>query len=116
MKVKDVAKVEIYGVQTPTIDVTISPAVMAQSGVTTADIAHAFEAQNKVVDAGGVNAGSNRIRIESIRAIFYSLDDIRELAIVSRTGEHFRLADIANIEESYQTLRATSCGLTEVLP
>ena len=30
------------------------------------------------------------------------MDDIRELAIVSRTGEHFRLADIANIEESYQ--------------
>lgn len=101
LKVKDVAKVEIYGVQTPTIDVTISPAVMAQSGVTTADIAHAFEAQNKVVDAGGVNAGSNRIRIEST-GNFYSLDDIRELAIVSRTGEHFRLADIANIEESYQ--------------
>ena len=104
MKVKDVAKVEIYGVQTPTIDVTISPAVMAQSGVTTADIAHAFEAQNKVVDAGGVNAGSNRIRIEST-GNFYSLDDIRELAIVSRTGEHFRLADIANIEESFQNLR-----------
>ena len=57
LKVKDVAKVEIYGVQTPTIDVTISPAVMAQSGVTTADIAHAFEAQNKVVDAGGVGEG-----------------------------------------------------------
>lgn len=101
LKVKDVAKVEIYGVQTPTIDVTISPAVMAQSGVTTADITHAFEAQNKVVDAGGVDAGSNRIRIEST-GNFYSLDDIRELTIVSRTGEHFRLADIANIEESYQ--------------
>ena len=102
LKVKDVAKVEIYGVQTPTIDVTVSPAVMAQSGVTTADIARAFEAQNKVVDAGGVDAGSGRIRIEST-GNFYSLDDIRELTIVSRTGEHFRLADIARIEESYQT-------------
>ena len=102
LKVKDVAKVEIYGVQTPTIDVTVSPAVMAQSGVTTADIARAFEAQNKVVDAGGVDAGSRRIRIEST-GNFYSLDDIRELTIVSRTGEHFRLADIARIEESYQT-------------
>ena len=35
--------------------------------------------------------------------IFYSLDDIRNLTIVSRSGEHFRLADIAQIEESYQT-------------
>lgn len=102
LKVKDVAKVEIYGVQTPTIDVTISPSVMAQSGITTADISQAFEAQNKVVDAGGIDSGGNRIRIEST-GNFYSLDDIRDLTIVSRTGEHFRLADIARIEESYQT-------------
>ena len=102
LKVKDVAKVEIYGTQTPTIDVSVSPSVMARSGITTADIAHAFEGQNKVVDAGGFNAGANRIRIEST-GNFYSLDDIRNLTIVSRSGEHFRLADIAQIEESYQT-------------
>ena len=102
LKVKDVAKIEIYGVQTPTIDILISPAVMAQSGVTTSDIARAFEAQNKVVDAGGMDAGTNRIRIEST-GNFYSLNDIRNLTIVSRNGEHFRLADIAKIEESYQT-------------
>lgn len=102
LKVKDVAKVEIYGTQTPTIDVSVSPSVMARSGITTADIAHAFEGQNKVVDAGGFNAGANRIRIEST-GNFYSLDDIRNLTIVSRSGEHFRLADIARIEESYQT-------------
>lgn len=102
LKVKDVAKIEIYGVQTPTIDILISPAVMAQSGVTTSDIARAFEAQNKVVDAGGMDAGTNRIRIEST-GNFYSLNDIWNLTIVSRNGEHFRLADIAKIEESYQT-------------
>ncbi len=102
LKVKDVAKVEIYGTQTPTIDVSVSPSVMARSGITTADIARAFEGQNKVVDAGGVDAGPNRIRIEST-GNFYSLDDIRNLTIVSRSGEHFRLADIATIEESYQT-------------
>ncbi|WP_307997129.1 efflux RND transporter permease subunit [uncultured Bacteroides sp.] len=102
LKVKDVAKVEIYGVQPPTIDVILSPSVMARSGITTADISRAFEAQNRVVDAGGIDAGVNRIRIEST-GNFYSLDDIRNLTIVSRTGEHFRLADVAEIKESYQT-------------
>ncbi len=102
LKVKDVAKVEIYGTQTPTIDISVSPSVMARSGITMADIARAFEAQNKVVDAGGIDGGSNRLRIEST-GNFYSLDDIRNLTIVSRTGEHFRLADITRIEESYQT-------------
>ena len=52
--------------------------------------------------AGGIDAGQNRLRIEST-GNFYSLDDIRNLTIVSRSGEHFRLADIAQIEESYQT-------------
>ena len=102
LKVKDVAKVEIYGTQTPTIDISVSPSVMVRSGITMADIARAFEAQNKVVDAGGIDVGSNRLRIEST-GNFYSLDDIRNLTIVSRTGEHFRLADITRIEESYQT-------------
>ena len=102
LKVKDDAKVEIYGTQTPTIDISVSPSVMARSGITMADIARAFEAQNKVVDAGGIDVGSNRLRIEST-GNFYSLDDIRNLTIVSRTGEHFRLADITRIEESYQT-------------
>ena len=102
LKVKDVAKVEIYGTQTPTIDISVSPSVMARSGITMADIARAFEAQNKVVDAGGIDVGSNRLRIEST-GNFYSLDDIRNLTIVSRTGENFRLADITRIEESYQT-------------
>lgn len=39
LKVKDVAKVEIYGVQTPTIDVCISSSIMARSGITTFDCA-----------------------------------------------------------------------------
>lgn len=100
-KVKDVAKVEIYGVQTPTIDVTVSPSVMSNAGLTTADIARAFEGQNKVVDAGGIETEDNRIRIEST-GNFYSLDDIGNLTIVSGSGEHFRLSDIAFISESYQ--------------
>lgn len=102
LKVKDVARIEIYGTQTPTIDVVVSPSVMSRSGITTADIASAFHAQNKVVDAGGITAGAGRIRIEST-GNFYSLDDIRRLTIVSHSGEHFRLGDIADINESYQT-------------
>lgn len=102
LKVKDVAKVEIYGVRTPTIDIWVSPSVMACSGITSADIARTFREQSKMVDAGGINAGVNRIRVEST-GNFYALEDIRNLTIVSRTGEHFRLGDIARVEESYQS-------------
>lgn len=102
LKVADVAKVEIYGVQTPTIDVEISPSVMSRSGITTADIARAFDGQNKVVDAGAIETEATRIRIEST-GNFYSIEDIGNLTIVSRSGEHFRLADIARVSEGYKT-------------
>ncbi|MEG1762442.1 MAG: efflux RND transporter permease subunit, partial [Bacteroidales bacterium] len=102
LKIKDVSKVEIYGIQTPTIEVLVNPSVLSIRGITTQDIAQAFESQNKVVDAGAIETEENRLRIEST-GNFYSLDDIRNLTLISKTGEHFRLADIAQIKESYQT-------------
>ncbi len=102
LKVPDVAKVEISGLQTPTIDIIVSPSLMAKNGVSTDDIAQAFAAQNKVVDAGGFDMGTNRIRVEST-GTFYSLTDIENMVIVSKTGENVRLGDIASVEESYKT-------------
>lgn len=100
LKIKDVAKVELFGVQNPTIEVTILPALMAQTGITTADIAQAFDKQNKVVDAGAVENGHNRIRIE-VTGSFTNLEEIENLTIVSRSGEHFRLKEVAEIREAY---------------
>ncbi|MEG1414460.1 MAG: efflux RND transporter permease subunit [Mucinivorans sp.] len=102
LKVKDVGKVEIYGVQVPVIDIVVQSSVMARSGITTRDIAQAFEAQNRAVDAGGIETDENRIRIEST-GNFYSLEDIENLTIVSKSGEHFRLRDIAMVSEGYST-------------
>lgn len=100
LKVKDVAKIELYGVQTPTIDVVISPTIMARSGITTAAIAQAFEKQNKVVDAGAVETDDNRLRIDAVGS-FTSLEEIRNLVITTSGGEHLRLSEIAQISEGY---------------
>ncbi|MEG1684359.1 MAG: efflux RND transporter permease subunit [Bacteroides sp.] len=102
LKVKDVAKVELFGTQIPTIEIVVSPSVMSQSGISTRDISQAFETQNKVVDAGAIETEENRIRIEST-GNFYSLDEIRKLTIVSKTGESVRLEDIATVNEGYKT-------------
>ncbi|MEG2096403.1 MAG: efflux RND transporter permease subunit [Alistipes sp.] len=102
LTVPDVGKVELYGMQIPTIDVVLNPSIMSNTGISTQDIARAFEAQNKVVDAGGIETEDNRLRIEST-GNFYALDDIRNLTITSHTGEHFRLSDIATINEGYKT-------------
>ncbi|MEG1616450.1 MAG: efflux RND transporter permease subunit [Bacteroidales bacterium] len=101
LQVKDVAKVEIYGAQNPTVEIRLSPALMSRGSITTADIVRAFEGQNKVVDAGAIETDHARIRIESTGS-FYSLEDISNLTIVSKGGEHFRLSDIATLQESYK--------------
>lgn len=100
LNVKDVAKVEVTGIQSPTIEVKVKPAVLAQSGLTVQDIAYAFDKQNKVVDAGAMETDEMRIRIEPSGS-FGTLDEIRNLMIVSRNGAYFRLSDVAGVSESY---------------
>ena len=95
MDVKDVAKVELFGIQNRTIEVTVNPSLLSQSGVMMADIASAFERQNKIVDAGAIETSTNRLRS------FTSLEEIENLTVVSRKGEYFRLGEIAEIRESY---------------
>lgn len=100
LKVKDVAKVELYGIQTPTIEIKISPTIMTQSGITTKDIAAAFERQNKITDAGAIETTQNRLRIDALGS-FTALEEIENMTITSPSGEHFRLREIAEISEGY---------------
>lgn len=100
LDVKDVAKVELFGIQNRTIEVTVNPSLLSQSGVMMTDIASAFERQNKVVDAGAIETSTNRLRIEADGS-FTSLEEIENLTVVSRKGEYFRLGEIAEIRESY---------------
>lgn len=78
----------------------VQPSLMAQTGITTADIIRAFDKQNKVVDAGAVENGNNRLRIEA-RGSFTNLAELENMTIISGTGEYFRLKEVANVSEEY---------------
>lgn len=98
--IQDVAKVELFGLQNRTIEVTVNPALLSRSGVTLTDIASAFERQNRIVDAGAIETSTNRLRVEAAGS-FGSLEEIENLTVISRAGDYFRLGDLARIEESY---------------
>lgn len=100
LDVKDVAKVELFGIQGRTIDVTVNPALFSNTGITVSDIASAFEKQNRIVDAGALETDGTRIRFEASGS-FASLEEIENLTVVSENGDYFRLGDIARIEEGY---------------
>lgn len=100
LKVKDVAKVELFGIQRRTIDIEIDPSLLSRSGITVRDIRTAFDRQNKIVDAGGMENGSRRLRVEAAGS-FTDLSSIEDLTVVSAAGEYIRLGDVARISEGY---------------
>lgn len=100
LDVEDVARVELFGVQNRTIEIEADPALLAASGVTMADIAAAFDRQNRVVDAGAVETAHNRLRVEASGS-FTTLEELENLTVVSRSGTYFRLGEIAAVSEAY---------------
>lgn len=100
LKVQDVAKVELFGIQSRTIEVNVKPTLLTRTGITIEDISSAFEKQNRVVDAGGIETDYSRLRVEASGS-FSSTEEIENLTVVSSRGEYFRLGEIADVSESY---------------
>lgn len=100
LSIQDVARVEIFGLPTPVIELEVTPSVLSQTGITIGQIAKAFEQQNKIVNAGAIETSTNRIRIDT-RGTFSSMEEIEQLTITGQDGSTFRLSDIARIRESY---------------
>lgn len=100
LEVKDVAKVELFGLQNRTIEIETNPTLLSASKVTLNDITTAFERQNRIVDAGAIETASNRIRIDATGS-FTTLEELENLTVTSSDGSYFRLGEIASIRESY---------------
>lgn len=100
LAVPDVAHVELYGVQNRTIEVEADPSLLTASGLTMADIAAAFDRQNRIVDAGAVETTHNRLRIDAAGS-FTTLEELENLTVTSRDGSYFRLGELAAVSESY---------------
>lgn len=99
--IKDVARVELFGLQDRTIDIKVSPSLLTASGITMADITAAFDRQNRIVDAGAIETEHNRIRVEAT-GCFESLKEIEQLTIVGHDGAYARLGEIAHVTEGYR--------------
>mgnify|MGYP001193102282 FL=1 len=99
LRVPDVAKVELIGLQDEKIYIELSNAKIATLGVRFDQVVAALEAQNAVVPAGSFETGSDRIYLRASGA-FDSVESIRELSI--RAGDKlFRLADVADVRQGF---------------
>ncbi|MFY8119285.1 MAG: efflux RND transporter permease subunit, partial [Roseateles sp.] len=105
LKVQDVAKVELFGVQAEKLYVEVSQKRLAELGLDFSQIIAQLSAQNAVEGAGVLNAGSGNIQLR-VGGQFDSVAALKELpirAVNPATGQasSLRLADIAEVKRGY---------------
>ncbi len=99
LRVPDVAKVELIGLQEERIYVEISNSKLATFGISFADAVQQLEAQNAVVPAASFETSTDRVYVRTSGA-FDSVDAIRNISI--RAGQRvFRLGDVAEVRRDF---------------
>ena len=99
LRVPDVAKIELIGLQDEKITIELSNAKLATLGVGFDQLQQTLAAQNAITPAGSFETGSDRIYLRPTGA-FDSVEAIHNISI--RANERlFRLGDIANISRGY---------------
>ncbi len=105
LRVPDVAKVELFGVQPEKVFVEISHKRLATLGLDLNQVIAQLGAQNAVEGAGVLNAGSENLQVR-IGGQFSSVEELRRFAIrgvnpTTGAGSTLRLSDIADIKREY---------------
>jgi len=105
LRVPNVAKVELFGVQPEKLFVEISQKRLAQLGLDMNQVIAQLNAQNAVEGAGTLNAASQNLQVR-VAGAFASVEDLRQLpirAVNASTGQasSLRLGDIADIRREY---------------
>lgn len=97
--VKNVAKVELVGVQPEKIFVEIENSKLTQLGIDQSLITQTLQSQNAVAAAGMLETSSDNVYLR-VSGIFENIDNIRNLAIRANNSV-FRLGDIATVRRGY---------------
>ena len=114
--VEGVARAELWGVQEKVIYIDIAEQQLAVLGLSAENFIETLQVQNKVVDAGSIDRGSQRFRVEPTGA-FQSPEEIGELVVreslldtllnvagddrTARSAELLRIKDIATVRRGY---------------
>jgi multidrug efflux pump len=99
LRVPDVAKVELFGVQDEKIYVEVSQKKLSRMGIDMGAVIEALNRQNAVQYAGTLRTPGDDIQVR-IAGQFDAIEDLRTLPL--RFGSRtFRLGDIARIERGF---------------
>ncbi|MFO1207365.1 MAG: efflux RND transporter permease subunit [Burkholderiales bacterium] len=99
LRLPDVSKVELIGVQEEKIYIELSHKKLATLHVDPLFIFNTLRQQNAVVPSGSVETPSDRVHIR-VTGDFESVENLREIGIRAN-GRLFRLGDIAHVYRGY---------------
>lgn len=105
LRVPDVAKVELFGVQPERLFVEISQRRLAELGLDMQQVLGQIAAQNAVEGAGVLNAGSENLQLR-VGGAFTSVEDLKRLPIrgtnpATGVATTIRLGDIAEVRRGF---------------
>lgn len=100
LTIDGISKVELYGVASPVINISIYEDRMATLGVSPAEVIQTLKGQNQTIYSGNFESGDQRIRV-SVNDRYRTVEDIANIIIAGHQADQMRLSDIALVEESY---------------
>ncbi|TFY96819.1 efflux RND transporter permease subunit [Ramlibacter rhizophilus] len=101
LRVADVSKVELFGVQDEKVFVEISHKRLAQLGLDMNQVLAQLSQQNAVASAGTVQTPSDVVQVR-VAGQFQAVEQLEAMPIRGASGAQIRLGDIARIERGYQ--------------
>ncbi|NPC57505.1 efflux RND transporter permease subunit [Caenimonas soli] len=100
LRVPDVAKVELFGVQDEKLYVEISQKRLAQLGLDLNQVLQQLGQQNAVESAGAVQTPLDVVQVR-VGGQFEAVEELRAMPIRGTSGNQLRLGDIGEIKRGY---------------
>ena len=100
LRVKDVAKVEQFGVQDEKVWIEVSHKRLAQLGLDFNAVLQQLGAQNAVESAGVIQSPQDMVQVR-VGGQFTSVEQLRAMPIRGASGAQLRLSDIAEVRRGY---------------
>ncbi|MET1115497.1 MAG: efflux RND transporter permease subunit [Comamonas sp.] len=100
LRVPDVAKVEMFGVQDEKLYIELSQLRLSQLGLDMNQVLAQLDQQNALQSAGVVQAGDEQVQVR-VAGAFNAVEDLRAMPIRGASGAQLRLGDIAQIRRGY---------------
>jgi multidrug efflux pump subunit AcrB len=100
LRVKDVAKVEQFGVQDEKIFIEVSQKRLAQLGLDFNAVLGQLGSQNAIESAGTIQSPQDVVQVR-VGGQFTSVEQLRAMPIRGSSGNQLRLGDIAEIHRAY---------------